>query len=101
LRVVDSSLWQYGEIFKIPQARKRDVALLREWISRPDLGGGIAFSGDDLNGNGRTAYDEIYSHDLIALHHRVGENDPFTRFLSGPVFHMFERYCRYFKVSLL
>ena len=83
----------------MPDARKRDVALLKEWISRPDLGGGIVFSGDDLNMKGKTAYDEIYSLDLITLQHRVGENDPFTRFLLGPVFHRLERFWRYFRVG--
>jgi len=75
--------------------------MLKEWISRPDLGGGIAFSGDDLNPNEKSAYHEIYSDDLTTLSHRIGENDPFTRFLAGPVFHRFEKIWRYFNVSQL
>jgi hypothetical protein len=84
----------------MPQARNRDLTMLREWISRPDLGGGIAFSGNDLNLAGGSVYDEKYSSDLMTLTNRIGENDLFTRFLAGPVFHKLERIWRYFKVGV-
>ena len=96
---VDGSLSRYSEIITKPQARNRDLAMLRNWISRPDLGGGIAFSGDDLNIGGGSVYDDKYADDLMALNSRVGENDSFTQLLAGPVFHNFERFWRYLKVS--
>ena len=73
--------------------------MLKDWILRPDLGGGIAFSGDDLSPMRRSVYDDMYSRDLMILNNRAGENDPFTRFLAGPVFHGFERIWRFFKVG--
>jgi hypothetical protein len=81
------------------QAKKRDLLMLREWISRPDLGGGIAFSGNDLNLEEGSVYDDKYSNDLITLTNRSGEDDPFTRLLAGPVFHRLEKIWRHFKVS--
>jgi hypothetical protein len=81
-----------------PQARKRDVAMLKGWISRPDLGGGIAFSGDDLSPAGKNVYDNIFADDIMILNNRDGESDPFTRILAGPVFHGCERLLRCMKV---
>jgi hypothetical protein len=65
--------------------------MLRKWISRPDLGGGIAFSGKDL-APGKSVYEERGVKDMIILSHRGFENDAFTRFLAGPVFSFFEKY---------
>lgn len=83
----------------MPQPRKRDVTMLKEWISREDLGGGIVFSGDDLSPLVKTVYDDAYLNDLMIINNRAGENDSFTKFLSGPVFYLFERLWRYTKVS--
>jgi hypothetical protein len=97
--LADDFVSRYSEIANMPQARNRDLTMLREWISRPDLGGGIAFSGNDLNLGGGSVYDEKHLNDLMTLTNRIGENDPFTRFLAGPVFHKFERIWRHVKVS--
>jgi hypothetical protein len=94
----DDCVSRYSAIINLPQARKRDANMLKDWISRPDLGG-IAFSGDDLCPVGKSVYDDIRSQDLMILNNRAGENDPFTRYLAGPVFHGFERIWRFFKVS--
>jgi len=98
--LVDEFLSRYSEIASKPQARTRDLTMLREWISRPDLGGGIAFSGNDLNLGGGSVYDDEYRNDLIVLDCHVGENDPFTQLLAGPVFHKLEKFWRYLKVSV-
>ncbi|KAF8865145.1 hypothetical protein BDZ45DRAFT_721289 [Acephala macrosclerotiorum] len=82
---------RYAAILNMPQARKRDVEMLKDWIIRPDLGGGIVFSGEDLSPFGKSVYDEIFSSDLMIMKSRSGENDLFTRFLAGPVFHGLER----------
>lgn len=84
---------------KTPRARGRDVLMLKQWIQSPDLGGGIAFSGEDLGPLGTSVYDELFADDLMTLSERVGENDPFTRFMAGPVFSCLEPVWRYFKVS--
>lgn len=99
--LADDFLSRYSEIASKPQARNRDLTMLREWINRPDLGGGIAFSGNDLNLGGGSVYDDRYSDDLMNLTGCVGENDPFTRLLAGSVFHKFEKVWRYFKVSIV
>jgi hypothetical protein len=87
-KLLDDCVSRYTAMLNTPQARKRDVAMLKGWISRPDLGGGIAFSGDDLSPAGKNVYDNI----------RDGESDPFTRILAGPVFHGCERLLRCMKV---
>ena len=99
IELLDDCVSRYSAITNIPQARRRDVVMLREWILRPDLGGGILFSGRDLSPLGRPVYHDAYSTDLMTLGHRTGENDPFTRLLSGSVFHGIERVWRVFKVS--
>jgi hypothetical protein len=73
--------------------------MLKEYISRPDLGGGIPFSGNDLNPIGNGVYDNTSQDDLTILNNRAGENDHFTRLLAGPVFHGVERILRHIKVS--
>jgi hypothetical protein len=99
IEAVDDSVSRYSAMADTPQPRARDVNMLKEWILRPDLGGGILFSGLDLSPLGRSVYHNMYSTDLMTLGHRTGENDLFTRFLSGSVFHGLERFWRLFKVS--
>jgi hypothetical protein len=81
-----------------PQARKRDVTMFKNWISRPDLGGGIPFSGDDLSPVGKNVYDDTFADDIMILKNRDGESDTFTRILAGPVFHGLEKLLRCMKV---
>ncbi|KUJ15788.1 uncharacterized protein LY89DRAFT_719498 [Mollisia scopiformis] len=88
---------RYATIINMPKARRRDVAMLKEWILSPDLGGGILFSGEDLSPWGKSVYDETHNDDLMIVKSRTGENDTFTRFLAGPVFHLLERFWRRFK----
>ncbi|KAE8454014.1 hypothetical protein EG329_007790 [Mollisiaceae sp. DMI_Dod_QoI] len=89
---------RYATIINMPQARRRDVEMLKDWIVRPDLSGGIVFSGEDLSPySRRPAYDAVFSGDLMIMKSRGGENDLFTRFLAGPVFHWLERVWQYFK----
>ncbi|KAG9231967.1 hypothetical protein BJ875DRAFT_443610 [Amylocarpus encephaloides] len=93
----DSCVAQYAEMANKPRARNRDVSLLRSWIQRPDLGGGLEVSGCDLHPMETSVYEPIHSDDLISLGYRLGENDFFTRLLLGPVFHKLERRLRRFK----
>jgi len=72
--------------------------MLKEWISRPDLGGGIPFSGRDLNPKLKHVYDDSYADDIMILNNRAGESDLFTQMLAGPVFHRCEKVLRYIKV---
>jgi hypothetical protein len=75
--------------------------MLRDWIARRDLGGGLEFTGDDLGPVESSTYQDVFSGDLITTSHRLGEDDMFTRLLAGPVFHGLERVLRYFKVSVV
>jgi len=43
-------------------------------------------------------YDQEFSHDLMDIVDRHGEDDLFTRFLTGPVFNAFDFVVRHFKV---
>ncbi|KAH6713001.1 hypothetical protein BKA61DRAFT_675254 [Leptodontidium sp. MPI-SDFR-AT-0119] len=90
------SVSRFHAIVNLPETRKRDVKMLRDRISRRDLGG-IPFSGSDLYHAGKTVYDDMFVNDLTILKNRAGENDHFTRFLAGPVFHGCERVLRLFK----
>ena len=72
--------------------------MLKNWISRPDLGGGIPFSGDDLSPVGKNVYDDTFADDIMILKNRDGESDTFTRILAGPVFHGLEKLLRCMKV---
>ena len=73
--------------------------MLKEWVSRPDLGGGIRFTGSDLSPTGKNVYDETFEDDIMILNDRAGERDPFTQMLAGPVFHTCEKVLRYMKVG--
>jgi hypothetical protein len=75
------------------------VRLLREWISRPDLGGGCGFIGRDLGPEYPTVYDTEFHEDLMVIVDRGGEDDGLTKLLTGPVFYTFDWIVRRFKVS--
>jgi hypothetical protein len=94
----DDCTSRYSAILNKPQARERDVTMLKDWISRPDLGGGVPFSGDDLSPVVKNVYDDTFAGDTMILNNRAGESDPFTRLLAGPVFHGCEKALRCMKV---
>jgi hypothetical protein len=95
----DATLLQYKQVFSQPHPKEKDVDLLREWIERPDLGGGCGFIGRDLGPLYPTAYDKMYKDDLLVIADRRGEDDAFTQFLTGPVFYAFDWARRLLKVS--
>lgn len=97
---VDESTARLHTILNLPGTRWRDVVMLRDWIARPDLGGGIPFSGKDLYLGGTRVYDDACENDLMLLKNWAGENDHFDKFLAGPVFHGCEKVLRFFKVSV-
>lgn len=97
-RPPDDCASQYSAILNKPQARERDVTMLKDWISCPDLGGGIPFSGDDLSPVAKNVYDNTFASDTMILNDRGGESDPLTRMLAGPVFHAVEKALRFMKV---
>ncbi|KAH8685797.1 hypothetical protein BGZ60DRAFT_523076 [Tricladium varicosporioides] len=99
LREYYECVLRYSQIENTPQPRKRDVTMLEDWISQPDLGG-LFFSGPDLSPGRNSLFDKAHSHDLMTLSHRTGENDLFTRLLAGPIFHGLERVFRMLKKPL-
>jgi hypothetical protein len=95
----DETLLQYKQIFAQSHPKEKEVSLLREWIARPDLGGGCGFIGRDLGPLHPTVYDEEFQDDLMVLIDRRGEDDALTRLLTGPILHAFDWVVRRFKVS--
>ncbi|KAH8685800.1 hypothetical protein BGZ60DRAFT_523079 [Tricladium varicosporioides] len=94
LREYYDCLSRYSDISTRERPRTTEALLLKDWILRPDLGGGISFSGKDL-GPKTSVYNEV--EDLLTLNPHTGENDLFTRFLTGPVFDRAERVLRVFR----
>jgi len=67
------------------------------------MGGGCRFLGRDL-GNFKhlqpSVYESKYQKDLTILSDNHGEDDIFTKFLTGPVLSVFHWFWSYRKVSL-
>ena len=95
----DEAIFSYSGISRKLRAKKHDVEIVKEWIIIPDLGGGTIFTGSDLYHEENSVFDSVQETDIMTLHRRAGENDAFTRFLSGPVFRRVEWLLKKFKVS--
>jgi hypothetical protein len=95
----DETLLRYRQVFAQPQPKENEVKLLREWIARPDLGGGCGFIGHDLGPESPTVYDAEFQEDLMVIVDRGGEDDGLTKLLTGPVFSVFDWIVRRFTVS--
>lgn len=74
--------------------------MLKAWIARDDLGGGIPFSGADLHPAQELIFATTNNDDILTLSDRFEENDSFSRFLAGPVFHWSEKSWRKIKVRM-
>lgn len=97
---VDSALNLYSQVAGTPQPTAGDFHRLKEFIARPDLGGGCCFVGDDLDVcSSSNVYSEENEHDLVTLAKTPGEDDVFTRLLAGPVANVYFRLFHRLKVS--
>ncbi|PVH80028.1 hypothetical protein DL98DRAFT_572143 [Cadophora sp. DSE1049] len=87
LREYYAAVSQYSEIASIRQPKETERSILEQWIARPSLGGGCEFLGRDLGGfpDQPSMYNEKYSKDLAILSDSHGEDDLFTKFITGPL----------------
>ncbi|KAH8589305.1 hypothetical protein B0O99DRAFT_692540 [Bisporella sp. PMI_857] len=88
---------QYKQIFAEPHPELSDISLLREWIEKPSLGGGCGFFGLDLGTESPTVYDDQYKNDLMRVVGTRGEDDPFTKLITGRLFYIFDNILQFFK----
>jgi hypothetical protein len=95
----DKTFLQYKQIFAEPHPELSDISLLREWIEKPSLGGGCGFFGLDLGTESPTVYDDQYKNDLMRVVGTRGEDDPFTKLITGRLFYIFDNILQFFKVS--
>lgn len=66
------------------------------------MGGGCGFLSRDLVGIDQpSVYDEIYQKDLAILTDSHGEDDLFTKFVTGPLLDLYHWFWQHLKVSLL
>jgi len=73
---------------------------LRDWISRPSLGGGCEFFGLDLGPRHRNVYDEELQDDLMIVLDREVGDDGLSRLLTDHMFYAFDWFLRRLKVSI-
>jgi hypothetical protein len=91
---------QYNQVAMLSAPKDSDRKMLHTWIDSPSQGGGCGFLGRDLGGFLQpSVYEETHKKDLVTLSARDGEDDAFTRFLSGPVLNVFHKVWRYKKVT--
>jgi hypothetical protein len=96
----DTALSQYSQIASMPQPNSLERALLHEWISSPAMGGGCGFLGRDLGGHEQpSVYDAVHQMDLAILSDAHGEDDLFTKFLTGPLLTLYHSILRHRRVS--
>src|SRR5277367_2627115 len=86
----DETLLRCKSIDGLSRPKQKDISLLRKWIVRLDLGGGCGFIGRDLGPLYPKVYDNQFKRDLILIGDREGEDNAFTRLLTGPVFYAFD-----------
>jgi hypothetical protein len=98
---LDEAILKYSQIASLPKPRKLERKILEDWINRPSLGGGCGFLGRDLRefNNQPTVYDAIHMEDLAILSDNHGEDDLFTRFVTGPLLMLYHQTWGLAKVS--
>jgi len=97
----DASVLQCREIALVGRPKASELSLLRTWITSPHLGGGCNFLGRDLGGFVQEmVYEDSHKDDVMMLLTSRGEDDPFTRFLSGPILKLFHWFWRWHKAPL-
>lgn len=93
----DDALLQYSKIASLRQPKAQEYDILLEWIktqARENQGG---FLGRDLLGTEEhpPVYDLSFRKDLAILSDSHGEDDLFTKFITGPLlraFHLIRQY---------
>ncbi|KAH8807318.1 hypothetical protein F5884DRAFT_340359 [Xylogone sp. PMI_703] len=92
LREYYNAILRYSKIASLPLPKDPERHLLREWIENTADGGFCRFLDYDLRGKGQpSVYDDQYQKDLAFLSDSHGEDDFFTRFVTGPLLTLFHR----------
>ncbi|TVY82529.1 hypothetical protein LSUE1_G004567 [Lachnellula suecica] len=100
LREYYSAITQYSQIAAVPQPKPSERTVLHEWITSASLGGDCGFLGRDLGGFDHlppSIYHGFHQEDLAILSDSHGENDLFTKFITGPVltsYHWFRQHTK-------
>ncbi|KAF8857202.1 hypothetical protein BDZ45DRAFT_674863 [Acephala macrosclerotiorum] len=86
LREYYTAISQYSQISSIPEPNPSERTLLHDWIRSTVMGGGCGFLGRDLGGFDQpSVYEEMHQGDLAILSDSHGEDDLFTKFVTGPL----------------
>jgi len=92
---------QYSQIASIPEPKPSERSMLHDWIKSPSLGGGCGFLSRDLAGIDQpSVYEAIHQRDLAILSDNHGEDDLFTKFVTGPLLSLFHWFWQHVKVNI-
>jgi hypothetical protein len=92
---------QYSQIASISEPKPSERSMLHDWIHLPSLGGGCGFLGRDLGGITQpSVYDAVHQKDLAILYDSYGEDDLFTKFVTGPLLSLFHWFWQHTKVYI-
>jgi hypothetical protein len=82
----DSAISQYSQIASLPEPKPSERTILHDWIRSSSMGGNCRFLGRDLSGFQQpSVYAAENQDDLAILSDSHGEDDRFTKFITGPV----------------
>ncbi|KAE8443529.1 hypothetical protein EG329_001769 [Mollisiaceae sp. DMI_Dod_QoI] len=82
----DSAISQYSQIASLPEPKPSERAILHDWIKSSSMGGNCRFLGRDLSDLEQpSVYAAVNQDDLAILSDSHGEDDLFTKFITGPV----------------
>lgn len=90
LREYYSAILQYSRIASLPEPKPSERSILHDWIESSSMGGNCRFLGRDLSGFQQpSVYAAVNQDDLAILSDSHGEDDLFTKFITGPVLTMY------------
>jgi hypothetical protein len=96
----DAAISQYAQIASVRQPKEKERSILQEWIGSASMGGGCGFLGRDLGGFEQlSVYEAAYQKDLAILSDSYGEDDLFTKFITGPLLTFYHLLCGRSRVS--
>ncbi|CAM6002112.1 unnamed protein product [Sphagnum balticum] len=97
----DAAVSQYSQIASLPEPKPSERTLLHDYISSPSLAGGCGFLSRDLAGLEQpSAYAANHQQDLAILSNSYGEDDMFTKFITGPLLTFYHWFWQHKKVSM-
>ena len=97
----DSAILQYSRIASLPEPKPSERTILHDWIESSSMGGNCRFLGRDLSGFQQpSVYAAVNQDDLAILSDSHGEDDLFTKFITGPVLTMYHGLLSRSRVSI-